>query len=183
MKKNSTEKAPVKSKEKVTSKTGKKQETQDLTLLNGFSQKKKSFLLLFPELYGNITKTAESIGIDRGSFYHWIKTDAEFKQAIENLEPKRFMIDLAKSKLIEAIQQGNITAIIFTLKTLGKDEGFSERNEIINLNKSLDAEIENLTDEQIKAEIKRLRLYFDNKDKPLIITVENDEQKRLLEQI
>jgi hypothetical protein len=153
------------------------------TELNNLSQKKRVFLQVFSDTFGNITKTAEKVEIDRGTYYNWIRNDAEFKQSIEDLEPKRIIIDLAKSKLIEAIEQGNITAIIFTLKTLGKDEGFSERNEIINLNKSLDAEIENLTDEQIKAEIKRLRLYFDNRDKPLVITVENDEQKRLLEQI
>jgi len=167
--------------EKKTIKVTPDQQDNHLTILNRFSQKKKSFLSLFPELYGNISKTAESIGIDRGTYYHWIRTDKDFKQSIEDLEPKRIVIDLAKSKLIEAIEQGNITAIIFTLKTLGKDEGFSERNEIVNLNKSLDAEIENLTDEQIKAEIKRLRLFFDNKDKPLIITVENENIKQLIE--
>jgi hypothetical protein len=114
----------VKNDKKTIKVTPDKQEDH-LTILNGFSQKKKSFLSLFPETYGNITKTAESIGIDRGTYYHWIKTDKEFKQAIEDLEPKRIIIDLAKSKLIEAIEKGNITAIIFALNTLGKLEFLS----------------------------------------------------------
>lgn len=160
-----------------------KQEPENLTLLNGFSQKKKSFLSMFPELFGNISKTAESIGIDRGTYYHWIRTDKEFKQAIEDLQPKRIIIDLAKSKLIEAVEQGNITAIIFTLKTIGKDEGFSERAEIVNLNKNIDADIDRMTDEEIRAEIKRLSYIFENIDKPLIITVENEEQKRIIEKL
>jgi hypothetical protein len=75
------------------------------------------------------------------------------------------------------------TAIIFTLKTLGKNEGFSERNEIVNLNKSLDADIDRMTDEEIRAEIKRLTYIFENSDKPLLIMVENEEQKKLIEKI
>ena len=38
-------------------------------------------------------------------------------------------VDLAESKLIEAIKDGNLTAIIFFLKTQGKSRGYSERSE------------------------------------------------------
>ena len=38
-------------------------------------------------------------------------------------------LDLAESKLMKAIDDGNITAIIFFLKTRGKSRGYSERSE------------------------------------------------------
>ena len=39
-------------------------------------------------------------------------------------------IDVAESQLIKAIGEGNLTAIIFYLKTKGKDRGYSERREV-----------------------------------------------------
>jgi len=39
-------------------------------------------------------------------------------------------IDSAESQLIKAIGEGNLTAIIFYLKTKGKDRGYSERREV-----------------------------------------------------
>ncbi len=44
-------------------------------------------------------------------------------------EARESSIDLAESKLIEAIKAGNLTAIIFFLKTQGKSRGYSERSE------------------------------------------------------
>ena len=39
-------------------------------------------------------------------------------------------IDLAESQLVESVRGGNLTAVIFTLKTRGKDRGYSERQEV-----------------------------------------------------
>ena len=163
-----------------TNKTTVKQELSNSTKLNELSQKKKAFLTLFPETFGNITRTAKEIEIDRGTYYYWIRTDHDFKQAIEDLQPKRIIIDLAKSKLIEALEQGNITAIIFALKTLGKNEGFSEKTEIVNYNKDLDR-VANMTDEELRAEIERLSDEILECDEPLKIVVESEEQKKMIE--
>ena len=40
------------------------------------------------------------------------------------------VVDLAESKLVDAINDGNLTAIMFYLKTKGKDRGYSERHEV-----------------------------------------------------
>ena len=40
-------------------------------------------------------------------------------------------LDLAESKLMEAIRNGNLTAIIFFLKTRGKSRGYSERGDLV----------------------------------------------------
>ena len=129
---------------------------KNVTKLDSFSQKKKLFLEIFPETYGNITKTAEEAKIDRRTYYYWTRTDEAFKQAIEDTQPKRMLIDLAKSQLIRAVENGDITAIIFTLKTLGKNEGFSEK-QIIETVKDKSDPLENMTDEELDAEIERIK--------------------------
>ena len=40
------------------------------------------------------------------------------------------MLDLAESRLWEAVERGEMWAVLFTLRTLGKDRGFSERYEV-----------------------------------------------------
>ena len=39
-------------------------------------------------------------------------------------------LDLAESKLLKAVESGNMTAIIFYLKCKGKDRGYTERAQI-----------------------------------------------------
>ncbi len=70
------------------------------------------------------------IGIDRKTYYNWIKTDILFKSQIDDiLEDK---IDFVESKLIEKIKENDLRAIIFYLKTKAKHRGYSEKYEIEN---------------------------------------------------
>lgn len=43
-------------------------------------------------------------------------------------------LDLAEGKLLKSINDGNLSAIIFYLKTKGRDRGYCERNEIVGNN-------------------------------------------------
>ncbi|MBN2789913.1 MAG: hypothetical protein JXR69_06965 [Candidatus Delongbacteria bacterium] len=132
----------------------KKEQKDNSTKLNKLSQKKKAFIQVFAGTYGNITKTAEAVGIDRGTYYNWIKSDLEFKQAIEEVEPEEMLIDIVESQLLEKIKSGDITAIIFFLKTKGQKRGYTEKQHIVQEEK-----------------------------KGLTIIVESEEQKRMIEKI
>ena len=58
---------------------------------------------------------------------------AEFpsvKEAIQ--EAKESMLDFTENKLFTQIKEGNLTAIIFYLKTQGKARGYIEKQEIGN---------------------------------------------------
>jgi len=44
-------------------------------------------------------------------------------------EAREIALDHVESKLMKAIDDGNLTAIIFFLKTQGKSRGYSERSE------------------------------------------------------
>lgn len=41
-------------------------------------------------------------------------------------DARESMVDMAEAKLFQLVQQGNVAAVIFTLKTLGKGRGFIE---------------------------------------------------------
>jgi hypothetical protein len=60
-------------------------------------------------------------------------------------------LDLAETKLLTAIRDGNLTAVIFYLKTKGKARGYTERSEVtgadggpIDVTKLSDEELERI---------------------------------------
>ena len=92
--------------------------------------KKEAFVKAYKKTFGNISEAAKIAEINRCTYYDWMKNDAEFKQAIESIEPDEDLIDFVKNALIKKIEEGDTTAIIFTLKAKGKNKGWSERQEI-----------------------------------------------------
>ena len=100
---------------------------------------KKAMLLALEQTYGIVTKACNLVDINRSTHYDWLKTDEEYKQAVEDID--NVAIDHSESKLHELIdgvmmenkEDGiyklppNVTAIIFHLKTKGKKRGYNER--------------------------------------------------------
>ena len=92
---------------------------------NSTHKKKKTFLELYAKNNCNIALTCQKINIDRKTYYNWIKSDKQFDEECDNL--REGLIDYAESMLMNKIMEGNITAIIFFLKTRGKTRGYSEQ--------------------------------------------------------
>ena len=92
--------------------------------------RKKAFIETFKKTFGNVSQTCKVLELDRSTYYKWLKEDEDFKNEIELVEPKELFLDFTESKLIEKINTGDTTAIIFTLKTKGKSRGYIERKEI-----------------------------------------------------
>lgn len=88
---------------------------------------KKSFLKQFKVTLGNVSHTAESVNINRVTYYRWRDSDAEFKEAADDIIAS--VGDFVESKLLKAINEDNITGIIFFCKTKLKDRGYVERVE------------------------------------------------------
>ncbi|MBI2314931.1 hypothetical protein HYU93_02635 [Candidatus Daviesbacteria bacterium] len=86
----------------------------------------------------------EKVGVGRATYYRWRKDNTEFAQlADESLfEGITLMNDMAESKLLSAIKDGNLTGIIFWLKN--RHNAYKTRVEI----SSLGREEVMLTDEQ-----------------------------------
>ncbi len=65
----------------------------------------------------NVSIACERVGIARNTFYTWLKDDSEFKQAVEEAMQHgvNSVSDLAESKLIAHINNGNLRAIEYWL--------------------------------------------------------------------
>ena len=76
----------------------------------------------------NISATCKSLGIDRQTFYNRRNKSKELDQALTHIEES--LVDFAESKLMQAITESNLTAIIFYLKTKGRQRGYVEKTEV-----------------------------------------------------
>lgn len=92
--------------------------------------KKKALIEAYIKSFGNVTQACNAVGLSRETFYRWQREDKSFKNAIEKAEPEERFMDFLESKLVEKINGGDTTSIIFALKTKGKKRGYIERQEI-----------------------------------------------------
>ena len=93
-------------------------------LYSKFTNRQKKFLEALKDVGGNITAACMKTGIkSRNTVYKWMK-DSDFASEVESINEES--LDYVESKLMTAIQQDNITAIIFYLKTKGKKRGYVE---------------------------------------------------------
>ena len=80
------------------------------------------------EKHGNLSAAARYLGCDRHTVTRYINTYPTVKAVAD--EERETLIDFAENQLFKQVQDGNITAIIFTLKTIGKSRGYVERQEV-----------------------------------------------------
>ena len=88
-------------------------------------EKKKKFLENLKASLGIITSACEKTGISRTTYRRWLKSDEDF--AAEAADITETQVDFVESRLLQAIKDGETTAIIFYLKTKGKHRGYSEK--------------------------------------------------------
>lgn len=89
---------------------------------------KENFVKVFRQSMGIVKYACEAVKISRQTYYNWYNSDAEFKQAVEDVNEES--IDFAENALRKKIAEGDTTATIFYLKTKGKKRGYVERTEI-----------------------------------------------------
>jgi len=120
--------------------------------------KKDAMIQALTSSLGNVTEAAEKIGIRRETHYAWLKDDAEYSAAVASL--KNVALDFAESqlkKLMEGAERQalthdgevvtikdapNTSAVIFYLKTQGKQRGYIERQELSTEIKSINITID-----------------------------------------
>lgn len=89
---------------------------------------KKSMLDHLEKSLGVVTTAARNTGIHRDTHYTWLKADAEYCATVKSM--KEVSVDFAEAMLFKLIQEGNVAATIFYLKTQGKHRGYIERQEV-----------------------------------------------------
>ncbi len=82
---------------------------------------------LVAEKNGNIAAIARALRVDRHTIDRRMNESPMLKQAIE--DAREGMLDNAESVLYREILNGNMTAVIFFLKTQGRKRGYVERQE------------------------------------------------------
>jgi hypothetical protein len=96
--------------------------------MNSTEHKKKAIIEALQKSLGVVTTACKIAGIGRTQFYHWLKSDDEFAQEVNDIQ--NIALDFVESKLFENIKDGKTSEIIFYLKTKGKNRGYIERQEI-----------------------------------------------------
>jgi hypothetical protein len=120
--------------------------------------KKDAMIQALTKSLGNVSEAALAVGMCRETHYAWLKDDAEYSAAVASL--KNVALDFAESqlkKLMEGAERQalthdgeivtikdapNTSAIIFYLKTQGKNRGYIERQELSTEIKSINITID-----------------------------------------
>jgi predicted transcriptional regulator len=82
------------------------------------------------ELAGNYSAVARALGVTRSAVSLFVKKRPKLKAVAE--ECRETFVDNVESAIYKEALNGNVTAQIFILKTLGKSRGYIERVQIEN---------------------------------------------------
>ena len=90
--------------------------------------KKREILEALEKSLGIVTTACKQVGINRDTYYEWLKKDKEFKKKVKELE--NVALDFAESQLHKQIAKGNPLSTMFYLKCKGKKRGYIEQQEL-----------------------------------------------------
>lgn len=76
----------------------------------------------------HITNTCKKLGIPNSNYYKWKAKDKNFVAVLEKLRDQE--VDVIEDSFRDLIKERNPQAVIFGLKTRGKDRGYVERSEV-----------------------------------------------------
>lgn len=88
------------------------------------AHKKKALLIALERTLGNVADACKTVGVSRSTYYNYLREDTDFAELVSNIDESG--LDYAESILKQKVLTGNMTAIIFYLKTKGKDRGYIE---------------------------------------------------------
>lgn len=88
----------------------------------------KHMVRALTECKGLVSYAARRLGCSVRTVENYCTRHAAVRQARDDAREE--LVDLACLKLFDAAERGEPWAVMFTLRTLGKDRGFSERYEV-----------------------------------------------------
>jgi len=90
--------------------------------------KKQKAVELWRETHGHISNICRAIGINRDTFYNWLKADPAFSMSLVEAEGE--LNDDIRDALIQKAADGDMAAIIFYLKKRHPD--FLDKPQVLN---------------------------------------------------
>lgn len=91
-------------------------------------EKKKAFIDLLEEEHGGLYAAASKLAIPMSKIRKWRNEDAEFDAAVNEVTDTE--VRWVEYKLHDLIEQGNVTATTFFLRTKGKSYGYQESQKV-----------------------------------------------------
>lgn len=85
----------------------------------------RNFIKRLEEKRGIIGAACRSMGISRTTYYRWKKKDVDFAEAADDAVSGQ--VDEVEGKLLDLIESGETAAVIFYMKTKGRDRGYGEK--------------------------------------------------------
>jgi len=95
---------------------------------------------------GNVSAAARGLSIGRATLYRRIAESKTLQQVL--VDAREELVDLAETMLRRNVMDGNMQAIMFALRTLGKNRGYVERVQATT--ETLAVDMTALTDEQLE---------------------------------
>lgn len=77
---------------------------------------------------GYVSTAAANLGVARATVYRFIEKYPKVREALA--DAREAQVDFAEGVLQGLIAEGNVAAVIFYLKTQGKQRGYVERTEV-----------------------------------------------------
>lgn len=96
--------------------------------IDNTNQRKRALLGALENSLGIVTTACQKAEVSRSQYYIWMREDPEFADAVKDIE--NITYDFVESQLYRQIQENNVHATMFFLKTRGKHRGYTERTEI-----------------------------------------------------
>ena len=87
---------------------------------------RQPFLDALKKSHGVIKTACDALGISRMTVTRWRKADPDFNEEVMCIM-REDQLDFVEDRLMKRIEGGDTTAIIFYLKTKGKNRGYSEK--------------------------------------------------------
>lgn len=94
--------------------------------------KKKRAIELWRETHGHISNICRAIDVERKTFYSWMKKDPEFAQSLVDAESE--LNDEVRDALIQKVANGDMTGIIFYLKSRHPDFMEKKNQTLVQVN-------------------------------------------------
>lgn len=85
------------------------------------NKEQEDFLTTLEQSLGNITIALKKSGIERDLYESWLE-NIFFKERIKQINESS--LDFVEQQLMKQIQEGNVAAITYFLKTKGKKRGY-----------------------------------------------------------
>ena len=105
---------------------------------------KKLLLEALERHLGIITYACKEIGVERNRYYHYYKTDPDFKKAADDIN--EIVLDFVENQLITKIREGSERSIMFYMKYKGKTRGYENKVELTGNNLDIKVNFDNNED-------------------------------------